>query len=310
MNKRRLARLAALTELNGIGDKRAIELYEAFESLDELYQADLEQFDSFHYVDKDTFNELRNLQSVVETYEERFVECEEQDIEVIGIEDGLYPDTLRKHHSPPLIYGIGNTELLQKPSVSFSGSRETSEDGQEWTNQVAQRLAGDYVIVSGGALGVDTAAHTGALAAGGETIVVLGTGVENPYPNQNEKLFKRIVSRDGLLISHRSPDAGPSRSGFLHRNKTSAALSEAIIIVATDGSGGTMSQYSDAMSQGQTIFVPLPELALEPTAGIRDILDDETAVPVTSAGDIIRELNDTVPDTSTIENQSSIDEWS
>lgn len=308
MNYTRLARLLALTELSGIGDKRALELDVSFESLDALYHADLDEFDSFYYVDEETVNGLRDLSPVVTTYEEQFDECEERGIDVIGIDDTRYPDALRQHHAPLVIYAKGNIELLQESSISFSGSRETGQQGQDWTNKVAQDLADEYVIVSGGALGVDTAAHAGALAGGGETIVVFGTGINYPYPDENKELFERIVERDGLLISHRDPDAGPSRSGFLHRNKTNAALSQAIVIVATDGSGGTMSQYQDAVSQDQVTFVPLPELGLEPTEGIQEILEDDVAVAVTSAADIERGLESaTVP--SSEDRQSSLDDW-
>ncbi len=310
MNKQRLAKLVALTHITGVGDKRAIELSDAFESLDALYQAEFDEFDAFHYIDDDAFAELQTLQSVVDRFKEQFARCESRDIHVIGIEDTLYPDALRNHHAPLLLYARGNTDLLQQPSLSFAGSRDTGTEGQEWTNKVAQHLADEYVIVSGGAVGVDTAAHTGALTAGGETIVVLGTGIENPYPDENEHLFKRIVDRGGLLVSHRSPDASPSRAGFLHRNKTNAALSEGIVIVATDGSGGTMSQYNDGVSQGQRIFVPSPELGLEPTAGIRNILEDDSAVPVTSAADIEQTLETADSNVATPDDQSSIDEWS
>ena len=133
-------------------------------------------------------------------------------------------------------------------------------------------------------MGADTAAHKGAIEADGATVVVLGTGIRQPYPEKNADLFETIVENSGALISHRLPDAGPSRAGFLNRNKTNSGLSRGIVIAATDGSGGTMSQYSDAKSQRKQIFVPNPDLGLEPTAGIEEIAKENESITVKYLG--------------------------
>ncbi|MGQ4555994.1 DNA-processing protein DprA [Halobellus sp. GM3] len=307
MNLDTLSRLVALTELRGVGDKRALQLYDAFDSLDRLYAADSDAFDAFHYVDGDTVEELHELGDAVDRNRERFRRCEAEGIDVIGIEDPRYPAALRRDHAPLVMYARGETDLLARPSVSFAGSRDTDERGRQWAREVAEALAEEYVIVSGGALGVDTAAHEGALRAGGETIVVFGTGVKRPYPEENRALFERILESGGLVVSHRPPDAGPSRHGFLHRNKTNSALSEGIVVVATDGSGGTMSQYRDAVSQGTPVFVPPPELGVTPTGGIREMLDAGDATAVTSAADVHRWLRDLRVESSADRSQAGAD---
>lgn len=308
MNFENLSRLIALTELSGVGDKRAVQLYQSFDSLKNLFSAELEAFDQFHYIGEENIRELRNLESTIQRYEKLFRQCEEAGISIIGIEDPLYPDDLRDYHSPLVIYAKGNTDLLNRSSISFAGSRDTDINGQKWTSDVAERLADDYVIVSGGATGADAAAHKGALQACGETLVVLGTGVENWYPEENEELFNRILDEGGLIISHQTPDTGPSREGFLHRNKTNSGLSEAIVLIATDGSGGTMSQYSDAVSQEKPVFAPEPEMGFEPTDGIREIVESEEAKPITSAEEILNTLEG--QNQTTAVGQSSLDNWS
>lgn len=303
-----LSRLLALTELNGVGDKRVIQLYQSFDSLNDLFSAELAAFDQFHYINEENVYELRNLDSTVQRYEKLFRQCEKDGIRIIGIDDSLYPDDLRDYHAPLVIYAKGDTDLLNRSSISFAGSRETDANGQKWASNVAEKLADNYVIVSGGATGADAAAHEGALQAGGETLVVLGTGVKNWYPKENKELFDRILDEGGLIISHRTPDTGPSREGFLHRNKTNSGLSEAIVLIATDGSGGTMSQYSDAVSQEKQIFAPAPEMGFEPTDGIREIVESGEAQPITSGQDILNTLDG--QNQTTDVGQSSLDDWS
>lgn len=307
MNIETLSRLVALTELSGVGDKRALQLYRSFDSFENLFSAGLDSFDEFHYINEENIEELRDLEPTIELYEKLFSQCEDAGISVIGIDDPQYPDGLRDYHAPLIIYAKGNIDLLERPSVSFAGSRDTDSNGQKWAADVAKELANEYVIVSGGAVGADEAAHEGALCAGGDTIVILGTGLENVYPEENKELFDRVLAENGTIISHQTPDTGPSRRGFLHRNKTNSGLSEGIVLVSTDGSGGTMSQYRDAVSQGKHIFAPPPELGFEPTEGIREIVDSGEARPITSARDIFEALEEQDASSG---GQSSLDEWS
>ncbi|WP_408960618.1 DNA-processing protein DprA [Natrinema sp. 74] len=288
MNLDDLAGLVALTEIGGIGDKRAMELYRTFESIDGLLNSPRDAFSEFHYVDAEAYDRLQSLEPTIEETRQQFERHQADGIDVIGIEDDRYPATLAAQHSPLVIYAKGNTELLQQRSVSFSGSRETNTTGQEWAREVARDLAAEgYAIVSGGALGTDTAAHEGALEAGGSTIVVLGTGVETPYPAENEPLFEEIVDAGGVLVSHRHPTAEPTRSGFLDRNKTLSALSPGLVIVATDGSGGTMSQYDDATAQERQVFVPTSTPDIRPYEGITEIVTSGSPLAIETATEIL-----------------------
>ncbi|MDS0477204.1 DNA-processing protein DprA [Natrinema sp. 1APR25-10V2] len=288
MNLDDLAGLVALTEIGGIGDKRALELYRTFEDIDDLLDSPRDAFSEYHYVDAEAYDRLQSLEPIIEETRQRFDRYRADGIDVIGIEDDRYPAALAAQHSPLVIYAKGNTELLQQRSISFSGSRETNIAGQKWAREIARDLAAEgYAIVSGGATGADTAAHEGALEAGGATVVVLGTGVETPYPEENEPLFEQIVDTDGVLVSHRRPTAGPTRSGFLDRNKTLSALSPGLVIVATDGSGGTMSQYDDATAQERQVFVPTSTLDIQPYKGVTEIVNTGSPLAIETAPEIV-----------------------
>lgn len=288
MNHELLSKVVALTEIDGVGNKRALELYRYFSDLETLFNSPLSAFEEFHFIDAAAHKQLQTLDTTIEEYSRLFEDCEADGIDIIGFEDDLYPSQLLDYHAPLVLYARGNGELLTRPSVSFTGSRETNADGQAWTIETSKQIAeGGYVIVSGGAIGADTAAHEGALDKDGATVVVLGTGIRRPYPEENTDLFETIVENGGTIVSHRRPEAGPSRAGFLHRNKTNSGLSRGLIVVATDGSGGTMSQYNDAKSQEKQIFFPDPSLGIEPSAGISRIASETDSIAIQSGEDII-----------------------
>lgn len=288
MNLETLAGLVALTEVDGIGDSRALELYRTFGEIDAIVDRPQSAFAEFHYVDDDAYDRLRSLEETIEATRGRFERYRDDGIAVIGIEDDRYPPVLSHHHAPLVVYATGDPAILTRRSVSFSGSRETNETGLAWSRETARELADDgYVVVSGGAKGADTAAHEGALEAGGETVVVLGTGVETPYPESNASLFDEVVDSGGAVISHRPPSAGPSRTAFLGRNRTLSALSAALVVVATDGSGGTASQYEDAKGQDRQVFVPASKIGVQPYEGVVEIGADG-ATSVETAAEIRR----------------------
>ncbi|KTG11435.1 DNA protecting protein DprA [Haloprofundus marisrubri] len=313
-----LALLVALTEVDGIGDKRALELYREFETKTEFESSSRSDFDQFHYVDNDTHQQLQELGAVIDEYRERFERYQSEGTAVIGIDDERYPASLRHHHAPLVLYTKGNLSRLDDRLVSVSGSRETNEDGRGWIREVAGEMAAeDYTIVSGGAAGTDTAAHKGALEETGSTIVVLPTGVNNTYPEENTELFAEIVDAGGLLLSHRPPEEGPTRHAFLDRNKTISALSPGTVIVATDGSGGTMAQYKTAIKQGRQVFVPDSSLGIEPSGGVEEIRSDGSTAVVSTSFELMDRLQCLPPlehgnqltGESDDDGQMSLDDW-
>lgn len=320
MDDNDLATLVALTDLEGIGDKRALELYRAFGTGAELQDSPQEAFEDFHYVDTATYQRLQELTPTVEEYRERFQQYRADGIDVIGIDDDRYPSPLRRHHAPPILYAKGNLNRLSGPAVSVSGSRETNEAGRTWVRNVARELATEgYTVISGGARGADTGAHEGALEATGGTIVVLGTGINTPYPEENVDLFADIVDAGGLMLSHRPPDAEPNRYAFLDRNQTISALSLGTVIVATDGSGGTIAQYETALEQGRQVFVPEMGRGIQPDDGLEELRSAESTTVVSFAATILAEIADaqsgddrkpTGKDHSVQEgDQTSLNEW-
>jgi DNA protecting protein DprA len=171
----------------------------------------------------------------------------------ITIFDQAYPDALRKLRYPPwILFYRGNLELLQKPMMTIVGSRELTSYGKENTKLAAEILSKRYVIVSGLAKGADAAAHETALH-GGNTIAVIGCGIEQCYPSCNRSLYHEIAGR-GLILSEYPSNVGPRKHHFPWRNRILAALGEACIVTQATLHSGTMITVNEALSLSKDIW--------------------------------------------------------
>ncbi len=158
----------------------------------------------------------------------------------ISILSPLYPERLKRLKSPPyVLFYRGNLELLNLPGVAIVGSRKASPRGRELARKTAREAAArGEVVISGLALGIDTAAHRGALDAG-STIAVLGSALDRVYPSQNRGLFEEIASR-GLVLSPFFPGTPPARHNFPARNSVIAALSSRVVVVEAGSRSGAL----------------------------------------------------------------------
>ncbi len=173
-----------------------------------------------------------------------------------------YPERLRDAKNPvEVLYFMGWWSLVSTPCVAVVGSRSSSKEGIHRTRKLTRKLVADgWTIVSGLASGIDTAAHTTAIEAGGFTIGVLGTPLNRVYPRQNAELQERLA-RDHLVISqvpvyrYSQDDYRSNRAFFPQRNHTMAALSEATILVEAGDTSGTLVQARGALRQGRKLFI-------------------------------------------------------
>lgn len=154
---------------------------------------------------------------------------------------------------PYILYMKGDASLLRKQGVAFVGSRDATPYGLKATGALVRALAPrDVVIISGGARGVDTAAHEAALDTGLPTICVLGSGIGWDYPPENRGLFRRI-SREGLLLSEYEPGRRPEKYFFPERNRIIAQLARTLVVTAAAKGSGSLHTAEHAMDCGHTI---------------------------------------------------------
>jgi DNA processing protein len=167
-----------------------------------------------------------------------------------------YPENLRTvHDRPPVLFLSGRLTPEDARSVAVVGARRASRAGQATAAQIADVLArSGVVVVSGLAAGIDTVAHEAALAAGGRTIGVIGTGLRHSYPPENAALQIQIAG-EGAVVSQFWPDAPPSRSSFPLRNAVMSGLSLGTVVVEASFRSGARLQARLALAHGRPVFL-------------------------------------------------------
>lgn len=179
-----------------------------------------------------------------------------REIKIIQKGDKEYPKKLLKIKDPPKqLYVLGNETLLNKKSIAIIGSRDCTKYGYEQAKKFAKELAKENVcIVSGMAVGIDSASHIGAKGEIGKTIAVLGSGFNNIFPEENEELFYEILEQGGCIITEYAPNIKPEYNNFLSRNRIVSGLSEGILVVEARYRSGTSITARFAKEQGKSIF--------------------------------------------------------
>ena len=195
-------------------------------------------------------------------------------------------------------------------SVAVVGGRRASPLRRAAARSIGAGLArAGWCVVSGGAVGVDAAAHAGAVDAGGRTLVVLGCGLDVPYPRANTGLFARVLAGGGTLTSEHPPGAQPRAANFLPRNRLIAALSAALVVVEAAEDSGSLSTARAAGSRGVGHVLVLPGAPWDPGAAGCNQLIRDGATLVRSLTDILEELGATVTGGTTA-GEGGIASWS
>ncbi|CAM5708306.1 hypothetical protein MAUB1S_05200 [Mycolicibacterium aubagnense] len=198
-----------------------------------------------------------------------------------------YPSRLaRCWDAPPVLFTTG--VVPEMPAVAIVGSRDASDRALADAHELAHTLAQyDVAVVSGLAAGVDAQAHKGALAAGGVTLAVLGTGIRQVFPAENASLSEQI-RRDGVLISQFAPDAPRTGTTFLRRNHVIAGLSDASVIIDGRSRSGSRHEIEQAVGYGRPALLWEPVLLSE--AWARELADAGQAIFVSSAAEVLAQI--------------------
>lgn len=204
--------------------------------------------------------------------------------------EDAYPPLLSEIHDPPdVLYVRGRPDALLQPQMAIVGSRRASSAGLSLASRLAAELsAAGLGVCSGLALGVDGAAHRGALEAGGASVAVMATGVETVYPRRHLPLASQLM-QTGCLVTEFPPGTPPRREHFPQRNRIISGLSLGVLVVeATPGSGSLITARA-ALEQGREVFA-LPWSALHDGGrGCLQLLRDGAKM-VESVDDILEEL--------------------
>jgi DNA processing protein len=214
------------------------------------------------------------------------------EIKEISCKENDFPESLKNIIPPPQkLYYRGSLSSIKKPCITIVGTRRATPYGLEIANLISRDLTeAGITIVSGLALGIDGAAHQGALKAKGKTVAVLGSGLNELYPKEHKKLAMDILSSEGALISEYEPETKPAPNQFLERNRIVSGLSLAVVVVEAPLRSGAISTAHHALEQGREVFIVPGPIHNSNYFGSHKLIRDGARL-VSSARDIINDLN-------------------
>jgi len=210
---------------------------------------------------------------------------------ILAIGDSAYPQRLAATaNPPPLLFVRGEPELLRQPQLAIVGSRNPSPAGRDTAREFACHFASAGLgVTSGLALGIDAAAHEGALAGKGETVAVMGTGPDRIYPARHRDLAHRIIEAGGALLSEFPTGTAPMPAHFPRRNRIISGLALGTLVVEAAPRSGSLITARAAAEQGREVFA-IPGSIHNPLArGCHRLIRDGAKL-VETAGDVLEEL--------------------
>jgi len=248
--------IIALKEFGRVGPKTFQRLIDQFGSTERILSARVEELREVPRVGERKAQEIIEAGGRIGDARRYLEDLRTRGIRAITAFDASYPSGLRGLDDPPSVLYIRG-DLLERDAraAAVVGTHRAGERGQEMAAKIGRRLVGRGItVVSGLARGIDAAAHRGALAGGGRTLAVLGSGLERIYPSENTPLASEIAS-SGALLSEYGPDVPVNVGGLMARNRIVTGLSCAVIVVeALINSAGTMDAVTRAKRQGRKVY--------------------------------------------------------
>jgi DNA processing protein len=264
--------LIALNLIEHVGPVRARLLLEHFGDAPKILQASKSELLRVRNIGDETAGAIANWEKTIDLASE-LKRIQEFGCHVLIQSDEEYPELLRHIYDPPLVlYVKGALTAKDKNAVAMVGSRMTTHYGIEAARKLAYQLA--YVgvtVVSGGARGIDTASHQGALAAKGRTVAVLGTGINIVFPPENRDLFERIAG-SGAVITQFPFNRNGDRQSFAIRNRIIAGMTLGAVIVEADMHSGALITANFAIEYGRQVFAVPGRIDSPRSKGCHDLI--------------------------------------
>ncbi len=212
------------------------------------------------------------------------------DVTILACDDSSYPSMLAALPDRPFVIYLKGSVPEGRTRLAIVGSRRATAYGREVARSLARDLARHGAeIVSGGARGIDTCAHRGALAGGGRTVAVLGCGFAHVYPPENEALFGEIAGR-GAIVSEFAMDMPPFPENFPRRNRLISALSAGVVVVEATDKSGSLITAGHALEQGREVFAVPGPVTSDRSRGCHRLIQ-QGATLVEKADDVLAQLS-------------------
>lgn len=284
--------LVALNLLPRIGPVRVRRLLQAFGEPATILGATKDRLMRVDGIGEETAKILQAWQDHADPIAE-IREAGERGIAIVTQDDADYPSPLRDAYDPPLLlYVWGKLEERDRHAIGVVGSRRATNYGNHTTKKLSFQLAqAGFTIVSGLARGIDTAAHEAAVAAGGRTIAVIGSGLGKLYPPENLSLAEKIASGFGAVVSEFPLHTAPDKQTFPMRNRIVAAWSRALLVVECPAWSGSLITANLASEYGKPIFAVPGPIDKPTSAGCNQLIRDGATL-VADASHILDDLGE------------------
>ncbi len=229
------------------------------------------------------------------TYRENLEKYEEyhnkNHIKMITVYDKCYPEKLKRiYDSPVLLYAKGNIKLLNSKGIAMVGCRDCTNYGKSVARKMAYKLAKrNITIISGLAKGIDKFSHIGALEGEGNTIAVLGHGLDIIYPNENYELSELIEKNNGLIVTEYVIGTKPNKYTFPARNRIISGLSDGVIVVEAKERSGSLITADFALEQGKEVFAVPGNIDSMNSQGTNELIK-QGANPITNCDDVLNNI--------------------
>ncbi|HEY3762014.1 MAG TPA: DNA-processing protein DprA [Verrucomicrobiae bacterium] len=264
--------LVALNLIDNIGPVRARLLLEHFGEAPKILTASKSQLLRVRNIGEETAEAISKWEKNVDLADE-LKRVSDFDCKIVISSDENYPPMLREIYDPPVVlYVKGELKTKDKNAVAMVGSRQTTHYGIETARKLAYQLG--YVgvtVVSGGARGIDTAAHQGALTAKGRTVCVLGTGINLVFPPENKELFHRIAEH-GALVTQFPFNYKANKQSFAIRNRIVAGMTLGTVVVEADLHSGALITSNFATEYGRQVFAVPGRIDSPRSKGCHDLI--------------------------------------
>ena len=245
----------ALNMTPGVGPRAATKLLERFGSANAIFHARRSELESLR-IRPETIESLIKRE-FVEKAETELGRVKELGGDVLILDDGSYPALLREiDDPPPVLYVKGDWQAcFEQPCVGVIGSRMCSTYGENASEMLSRDLASRGItVVSGLARGIDSAGHRGAIRGQGRTVAVMGTGIDNVYPKENNGLVREILASGGCLVTQFPLGTPPLKDNFPYRNRIISGLSLGVLIVEASERSGSLITARLAMEQNREVM--------------------------------------------------------
>lgn len=282
--------MIALNMLPKIGPVKVRRLLEQFNAAEAILKAPLHRLTEVSGVGNETAKIIVDWENTIDLTAE-LNEVKARDLAIMIESDEDYPSNLVNMYDPPLaLYVWGRLQERDKHAISMVGSRKTTNYGRETARKLSLQFASaGYTIVSGMALGIDTYVHEGAVAAGGRTVAVIGSGLGQIYPPSNMALAEKIASSHGAVVSEFPLSKPPDKKTFPMRNRIVAAWGKATVVVECPKWSGSMITANLATEMGRPIYA-VPGQVDRPSSGGCNYLIREGATLLSSAEDLLEDF--------------------